>query len=188
MRIAVITGTTRDGRVTPRLAAWVMSAATKQAEAEFVALDLKDFDIPMLNEAPWLPDRSLTDGARQWLDQLDQADGYVVVTGEYNHTVPAVLKNALDYTNGQIARKPVAIVSHGSVQGVRANEHLRQIVNSNAGAFPISATVTFYGQVGEVLNESGEAQGDNSLNDEKLSSMLDDIVWYAGAMKTAREQ
>ena len=188
MKIAVIVGTSREGRVTPRLAHWVMKAAEQRTEAEFKLVDLKDFDIPMLEQAPWLPDRQMTDGTKRWLDELAAADGLIIVTGEYNHTIPAVLKNALDQTNGQIVRKPVAIVSHGVNSGVRANEHLRQIFNSKMDAFTISATVTFFGNLSELLDENGEAKADNGLNDSKLDAMLGDIIWYTKAIKDAKDR
>ncbi len=187
MKIAVIVGTTRQDRVTPRLANWVMNASAKHSEVEFKLLDLKEYALPMLEEAPWLEHRQLTDGATQWLSELSDADGLIIVTAEYNHTIPAVLKNAFDYTHGEVLRKPVAIVSHGVNSGVRANEHLRQMLNSNMGAFSISATVTYLGNISEVLSENGESTGPNPLNDTKLEKLLDDIIWYTRAITNAKD-
>ena len=187
MRIAVIVGTTRQGRVTPRLAQWVMNAAQARTDVTFDLLDIKDFAIPMLEEAPWNADRVVSDGTKRWLDGLRAADGVIIVTAEYNHTIPAVLKNAFDQTNGEMMRKPVAIVSHGVNAGVRANEHLRQMLNSNMGAFSISSTVTFVGNVAEALSEDGTPTTANELNDSKLQKLLDDIIWYTAAIKTAKE-
>ena len=188
MNIAVITGTTREGRMTPRLSKWVLSAAQSHQDATFTHIDLKNYDIPMLSEAPWLPDRILNDDTKRWLDDLAAADGYIFVTAEYNHTVPAVFKNAIDYTQGQLKRKPVAIVSHGVNSGVRANEHLRQIVNSMIDAVPISAAGTFFGNLSELLDEEGNAVGENQVNDKTIANLLNDIVWYTGALKAARER
>ena len=188
MKIAVIVGTSREGRVTPRLAQWVMNAGAARSDVEFRLLDLKEFSIPMLEQAPWHEDRQLTEGTRQWLDGLRQSDGVIIVTAEYNHTIPAVLKNAFDHTHGELIRKPVAIVSHGVNSGVRANEHLRQMVNSNMGAFSISSTVTYFGKVTDSLDEQGRATGDNQLNDAKLAKLLDDIIWYTGAIKAAKDK
>lgn len=187
MRIAIVVGTTRDGRVTPHLANWVMRTAAQRSEVEFELLDLKDYSIPMLQEAPWNEDRQLTDGTRRWLDGLDRADGVIIVTAEYNHTIPAVLKNAFDHTHGEMKRKPVAIVSHGVNSGVRANEHLRQMLNSNMDAFSISATVTYVGNISKTLTETGEPTGDNELNDSKLQKLLDDITWYTRAIKREKD-
>ena len=188
MNIAVIVGTTRQGRVTPRLAAWVMNNAKHRTDAQFNLLDIAEYNLPLLQEAPWTPNRTLTTGAEQWLQALDQADGLIIVTAEYNHTIPAALKNAFDYTNGQVNRKPVAIVSHGVNSGVRANEHIRQMVNSKMGAFPISATVTYLGNIADALTDDGQPTGDNELNQSKLDDLLNDIVWYTGAVRTAKER
>ncbi|MGB3946044.1 MAG: NAD(P)H-dependent oxidoreductase [Candidatus Saccharimonadales bacterium] len=188
MTIAVIVGTTRQGRVTPRLAKWVMQAAQNRSDAQFKLLDLKDYDIPLLNDAPWEANRRLTQGTRQWLGELQQADGIIIVTAEYNHTIPAVLKNAFDQTHGELIRKPVAIVSHGVNSGVRANEHLRQMLNSNMGSFAISATVTYFGKVTDSLDEQGNSSIDNQLNDDKLQNVLNDIIWYTKALTSAKQQ
>ncbi|MDQ5932050.1 MAG: hypothetical protein QG649_135 [Patescibacteria group bacterium] len=188
MTIAVIVGTTRQGRVTPRLAKWVMQAAQNRSDAQFKLLDLKDYDIPLLNEAPWEANRQLTQGTRQWLGELQEADGIIIVTAEYNHTIPAVLKNAFDHTHGELIRKPVAIVSHGVNSGVRANEHLRQMLNSNMGSFAISATVTYFGKVTDSLDEQGNSSIDNQLNDDKLQNVLNDIIWYTKALTSAKQQ
>lgn len=188
MNIAIIVGTTRDGRVTPRLAQWVNQAAKQRTEAEFSILDLNEYEIPMLEEAPWLEDRHLNDGTKRWLSELGRADGVIIVTAEYNHTIPAVLKNAFDHTHGEMNRKPVAIVSHGVNSGVRANEHLRQMLNSNMGAFSISATVTYVGNIAESLSENGAPTSENTLNDSKLQKLLDDIIWYTKAITQAKKE
>ena len=188
MTIAIIVGTTREGRVTPRLAQWVRQAADRRTDADFTVLDLKDYDIPLLEQAPWLEGRTLTDGTKRWLNELRAADGVIIVTAEYNHTIPAVLKNAFDHTHGEMMRKPVAIVSHGVNSGVRANEHLRQMLNSNMGAFSISATVTYRGKIEDGLDEDGRPTGEHTLNDAKLAKLLDDIIWYTDAIKTAKEK
>lgn len=188
MTIAIIVGTTREGRLTPRLARWVEQAAHRRTDADFTVLDLKDYDIPLLEQAPWLKDRTLTAGTERWLDELRAADGVIIVTAEYNHTIPAVLKNAFDHTHGEMMRKPVAIVSHGVNSGVRANEHLRQMLNSNMGAFSISATVTYFGKIEDGLDEDGRPTGEHALNDAKLEKLLDDIIWYTDAIKTAKEK
>lgn len=187
MNIAIISGTTRQGRVTPRLAKWVHNATDKYPDVQFNLLDLAEYDIPLLQEAPWLEGRQLTDGTKRWLDDLRAADSVILVTAEYNHTIPAVLKNAFDHTHGEMKRKPVAIVSHGVNSGVRANEHLRQMVNSNMDGFPISATVTFAGKVDEALDEHGVPNAENTLNDSKLDAMLADIIWYTKAITTAKD-
>ena len=187
MNIAVIIGTTRAGRVTPRLAKWVMKRADEFGiDANLKLIDLKDYDIPLLEEAPWHPDRVLNEGTKKWLDELEQADGYIIVTAEYNHGIPAVLKNALDHTSGQMIRKPAVVVSHGVNNGARANELVRIVLNSNIGVVPVPAGTTFFGNVHEVLNDDGSVLENNELNDTKLKAALDNLMWYTNALLQAK--
>jgi NAD(P)H-dependent FMN reductase len=186
MNIAVVVGTTRDGRITPKLAHWVeKSLRTKHDDVS--VLDLAKFDMPMLSEAPWLPDRELTDGAKQWIEGLEAADAYVFVTGEYYHGIPAVLKNALEYTAGQLKRKPVGIVSHGVVSGSRANEQLRLVFASQIAASVVPDSVTFYGKVDEAIDDDGNLRTGFEHNDKVLSAHLDELIWYMNALKSAKE-
>ena len=187
MNIAIIIGTTRQGRVSPRLASWVSQKFSKSfPDININLLDLKDYRIPMLDQAPWQADRKLTDGAKKWLEDLDTADGYVFVTAEYNHSFPAVLKNALDYTNGQLKRKPALIISHGVNHGVRANEALRMVLNSTLGTVPVPASGTFFGNVVDILDENGGELQDNSMNSDKIHAGIEELIWYLKALKAAR--
>lgn len=185
MNIAVIIGTTRDGRVTPTLAKWVEETLRTKHD-DVSVLDLAVFDIPMLSEAPWLPDRKLTEGANKWLEALEAADGFVFVTAEYNHGLPAVLKNALDYTHGQLRRKPAGIVSHGVVSGARANEQLRLVLASKISAVAVPDSVTFHGKVTEGIAEDGTLGEGFEINQHALEAHLDDLIWYTKALKDAR--
>ena len=187
MKVAIVIGTTRKGRVTPRMAQWIMNhATTNYPEINFTLLDLADYDLPLLEEAPWTPDRALTEGAQRWLQELEEADGYIFVTAEYNHGIPAVLKNALDYTNGQMKRKPALIYSHGVNQGARANELLRIVFNSTLGVVTVPVSGTFFGSVGEILDEAGNATGDNAANEEKMAAGVEEFVWHLNALTAAK--
>lgn len=185
MKVAVIVGTTREGRVTPKLAKWVETRLkTKHDDVE--VLDLADYDMPLLPEAPWTSDRKLTDGAKAWLDGLDRADAYMFVTAEYNHGIPAVLKNAIDYTNGQLKRKPVGIVSHGVVSGARANEQLRQVLSGKVGVAVLPDTVTFFGKVDGGIHDDGTLTPETEQNNANLDRHIDDLLWYGNALAAAR--
>lgn len=185
MKIAVVVGTTRDGRITPKLARWVEKSLRSKHD-DVSVLDLAEFDLPMLSEAPWLPDRELTDGAKRWLEGLEAADAYVFVTGEYYHGVPAVLKNALEYTSGHLKRKPVGIVTHGVVSGSRANEQLRLVFGSQIAAPVVPDSVTFYGKVDEAIDDDGNLAAGFEHNDKALNAHLDELIWYMNALGNAQ--
>lgn len=134
MDIAIIIGSTRPGRIGEQVARWVLeqAQASKSADvATFELVDLKDYDLDLLNEptVPGAANREYENPkTRRWSEKIDGFDGYVFVTPEYNHGVPGGFKNAFDSLGSEWARKPVAFVSYGADNGVRAVEHWRQIV------------------------------------------------------------
>src|SRR5579864_3890068 len=139
MKLAIIIGSTREGRKTPNQAKWVYSLTKEMEGVEAELIDLKDYPMPFFNEpvSPrYNPDRQIDAGAKKWLERLDEFDAYVFVTPEYNHSIPGVLKNALDYVTWELRRKPVAVVSHGAAGGARAQIALKVIL-SESRAVPI---------------------------------------------------
>lgn len=193
-KIAVIIGSNRQGRGTPKVANWVMKTAREtQSDTEFELVDIADYDLPFMTE-PESPqgnkNRHPEGDVKRWLDTLGAADGFVVVTPEYNHSLPGVLKNAIDTLDFQLKQKPVAIVSHGVMGGARANEHLRLIVNSTLGGVPIPESVTLKAAPATddtVFDAEGNISEAHKAAQKPLESLLASIVWYANALKTARE-
>lgn len=191
-KIAVIVGSTREGRQTLKQAKWVMNTLSGRKGVEAQLLDLADYDLPFFAEpvSPrYNPDRVVEGDVKRWLDDLGAADGYIFVTPEYNHSIPAVLKNSFDFLDSQLIRKPAAIVSHGTVGGARAAMHLKEIL-SEGKAVPIPEFVAFHG-VSEGVDEEGnlsEAIKANPYGPEHaLNSLIDSLIWYTDALKTARE-
>lgn len=191
MKIGIIIGSTRQGRVTNRLAKWVARAAEQQYEKhEWTMIDLQAFDLPLFDEPKspqGNPHREVGEQVATYLEAMDPMDAFVVVTPEYNHGLPSALKNAFDLLDHQLVKKPVAIVSHGVVGGARANEQVRLIVNSSLGAVPIPASVTFFGIVAELIDDEGILVDGQEMNQRKLSGLLEQLLWYASALKVARE-
>ena len=135
-KIAVIVGSTREGRMTDKLATWAAREVAKKAEVE--VLDLREYPMPFFDEpiSPrYNPQRQAEPAVQKWLDKIAEFDGYVAVTPEYNRTTTAVLKNAIDVLDYQMENKPVAIVAHGSSGGAQAVASLRM-------AFPGVGAVT----------------------------------------------
>ncbi len=192
MKLAIIIGSIRENRLAPRLAEWVAKSAVQQvSEHEWNLVDLKEFELPMFDE-PFPPMSGkrpeLSDGTKLYLEKMAEADGFIFVVSEYNHGMTSSLKNAIDLLDYQLQRKPVAIVSHGVVGGARANEQVRLVVNSSLGAVPISNSLTFFGKVSELISEDGELLNNNEVNENSLHSLIENLVWYADALKVAREK
>ncbi|HEY2004589.1 MAG TPA: NAD(P)H-dependent oxidoreductase [Candidatus Saccharimonadia bacterium] len=192
MNIQVILASTRPGRVGERVARWVTTAAEQQPGFNAELVDLADYDLPHFDEpiSPrFNPDRQPNQAARRWLTKVARADGYVIVTPEYNHSVPGILKDALDYLDWQFAKKPVAIVSYGTVGGARAAQQLKQmLVEVKAAVVP--EAVAFIG-AGEILNESGllnAAAVTGRSPQEALATTLRELAWWTDALKAARAE
>ncbi len=192
MKLAVIVGSTRAERVSDRQAKWTLNEAKKiSGEHEWELIDLKEFDLPFMTEPlpPMAGKRpELDEGTKKYLEKMGEADGFIIVTPEYNHGIPAPLKNAIDLLDYQLIKKPVAIVSHGVVGGSRANEQVRLIVNSNLGAVPVPASHTFFGKIQELISEDGVIVEGQEVNEQAVHGVIESLVWYADALKTAREQ
>jgi NAD(P)H-dependent FMN reductase len=162
---------------------------------EVELVDLKDYPMPFFDE-PMSPrynsDRHIDPAAQPWLDKLEWADAYVFVTPEYNHAIPGVLKNALDYVTWEIQRKPAAVVSHGSAGGARAAINLKVILSeSKAVPLPTFTPLTMTGMSEQIdddgnLTEAGQANP-RGLQDA-LQAALEELKWYADALMAARNK
>ncbi len=129
LKIAIILGSTRPGRNGEAVANWVLQLARKRTDATFELVDVKDHDLPLLDE-PGSPSQGIYTHAhtQRWSVRVAAYDAFVFVTPEYNHSTCGALKNAIDYLNKEWANKAAGFVSYGAMGGVRAVEHLRQIM------------------------------------------------------------
>ncbi|GAA4562491.1 NADPH-dependent FMN reductase [Planotetraspora kaengkrachanensis] len=128
-KIAIILGSTRPGRNGEAVAKWVLELASKRSDAEFELVDLKDYNLPHLDEAvPPSMGQYSQPHTHAWAAKIAEFDGYVFVTPEYNHSTSGALKNAIDFLYGEWNNKAAGFVSYGSVGGARAVEHLRLIM------------------------------------------------------------
>ena len=128
-KIAIITGSTRPGRVNDSVANWVAAELAARTDATFEVVDIADFNLPLLDEAyPAAYQNYQADHTKAWSAKISEFDGYIFVANEYNHTVSSALANALSYLNVEFNNKAAGIVSYGSMGGVRAAEHLRNML------------------------------------------------------------
>ncbi len=191
MKIQVIIGSTRPTRITERLAKWVAAEAGKREDMDVELVDLADYNMPMFDEpvSPrYNPKRSINEPAQRFLAKIAEADGYVVATPEYNHSIPAVLKNAFDYLDFQVVKKPFMIVSHGTVGGARAAEHLKQIIIEAKGAV-VPEAIAMHG-ASELLDEAGNYVGSTANPygaDKMVVSILGELAWWTTTLKAGRE-
>lgn len=185
-KIAVIVGSTRQGRQTDKLAKWVAKGLTEKADVDVV--DLRDYPIPFLDEqiSPrYNPERNPDAQTKEWLDKIGAYDGYVVVTPEYNRSTSAVLKNAIDVLAYEMQDKPVAIVAHGSSGGGQAVASLRMAL-PGVGAVSIPDALFFSDKLADVIDDNGELKKEIAERPHgpqvQLAGQLDKLVWYTEAL------
>ncbi len=127
-KVKMILGSVRQGRTGEPISVWAVAQAAELG-IELEVLDLKVIDIPFL-EAPIPPAYAPvdTEKAKQWAAMIADADGIVFLTPEYNRSIPASLKNAIDHLSTEWNGKSAVIVSYGYIDGgARATAHLKDI-------------------------------------------------------------
>ncbi len=187
LKVKVIVGSTRQGRFSDKPAAWIAGLAGKRADIDVEILDLKDYAMPFYDGA--MPPSLIKGGeypdpqVKRWAQKIGEADAFIVVTPEYNRGPSAVLKNALDSVSQEWNNKPVAFVAHGSALGVRAIEQLRMNAIELRMA-PVRDIVALPGSW--TFPEGGTKAGAFAEHDATGNTMLDTLVWWGNALKTAR--
>lgn len=183
IRIAIVLGSTRPGRLGKAVADWVDARASERGDATFDVLDVADFDLPLLDE-PMPPSlgRYSLGHTKAWSEAVDGFDGYIFVTGEYNHSIPGALKNAVDYLYKEWNNKAAGFVSYGSSGGIRAVEHFRavaaelQMADVRAQvALPLATEFANY----RTFIPTAAAE-------RSLQALFDQVIAWAGALKILR--
>ena len=129
LKIAIILGSTRPGRNGEAVSRWIHDIAKKRTDADFELVDIKDYNLPLLDEpVPPSMGQYTKEHTKTWSAKVDSFDAYVFVTPEYNHSIPGALKNAIDFLFKEWNDKVAGFVSYGSAGGVRSVEHLRLVM------------------------------------------------------------
>lgn len=183
IRIAVVLGSTRPGRLGKAVADWVQARAQERGDARFEVLDVADFHLPLLDEPlPPSTGKYSHGHTKAWSDAVDAFDGYVFVTGEYNHSIPGALKNALDYLYREWNNKSAGFVSYGSAGGTRAAEHLRTI----AGELQMADVRAQVALPLATEFENYRTFKPSAVAEKNLQTLLDQVIAWAGALKVLR--
>lgn len=185
IKIAVILGSTRPGRIGGPVARWVYDIAVRRGDAEFELVDIADFDLPLLDE-PLPPSRGKYSKPHTiaWSQKIASFDAFVFVTPEYNHGTSGALKNAIDFLYGEWNNKAAGFVSYGSAGGARAVEQLRLIASELQiahvrGQVMFSLFTDF---------ENYSVFKPDPRHEKSLNTMLDQLIAWGGALKTLREK
>ena len=188
LKIAIVISTTRATRFGHKPAQWVKEIAARRDDIEAEIVDLRDYPMPFFDEVAsnaWVP--SQNEVAQRWQKKVAEFDGYIFVTAEYNHGVSAVLKNALDYAYPEWVKKPAGFVGYGSVGGARAIEQLR-LVLAELQMATIRTGVYIQGADFMAVWKEGKELKDISYLQTGVKDLLNQLVWWTKALKTARDQ
>jgi NAD(P)H-dependent FMN reductase len=192
MKVQVINASVREGRVTERVAKWVAAEAKKQDGFEVEIVDLKEYELPLFDEPAspqYNPDRKPEGALKKWLDKLAEADAFIIVSPEYNRSIPGPMKNAMDYVAFEFEKKPVLLVTHGSVGGAFALANYR-VALAQMQTITIPKPVMISGAAG-IISEDGVLEDDAAANPYgplgALNGGLADLKWYGEALVAARK-
>jgi NAD(P)H-dependent FMN reductase len=190
-KLQVIVGSTRPTRAADLVVPWVVSRASAHGGFDVELIDLRDWPLPLFAEhlgtiGDFNDPTYSQPIVKAWNDKIKEADAFIVVTPEYNHSFPAVLKNAFEsvFVSFAFRNKPIAAVgySNGIGAGIRAIEHLTQVaVEAEAVPLRYSVVIPF---VTTAFNEDGEPL--NSATSVSLDVLLDDLGWWSLALEAAR--
>lgn len=185
MRIAVILGSTRSTRKSEKVGRWVMERAGERDDLEAELVDLAEQGLPVFDEPkpPGAGDYQ-HEHTKRWAELIDSFDGYAFVTPEYNHGIPGVLKNALDFVYAEWNNKVAGFVAYGNTGGARSVEQLRLVLAELQVATVRSAVgLSIFTDFDKENNfEPDQRHG------KKLEAMFDELVAWGEALKRVREE
>ena len=179
-KIQVILGSIREGRSGEKVANWFMEAIKDNQNAEVELVDLRDYPLPLYADSDAVKNR---EGAhpiaavQTWIDKISEAQGYVFITPEYNHSYSSAIKNAIDYAYKAWNAKPLGLVGYGGYAGgSRAVEHLRQVaaelqMYDIRNQIVIPAVWAAFNAEGKLENHDSHAKNANAVID-KLAQLV----------------
>jgi NAD(P)H-dependent FMN reductase len=191
MKIKIILGSTRQGRFGDKPAQWIFDLVKQREGVEAELLDLRDYPMPFFDE-PVSPSQIKEPYSnpvvQKWTAKIAEADGFIILSPEYNHGYSAVLKNAIDYVGKEWHQKAVGFVSWGSVSGARAIEQLREVaVELELASIRPSIHIPLPVYMA-VLKEPVPANPELFQPiQENAGKFIDQLLWWTKALKTARD-
>ncbi|HEY9592996.1 MAG TPA: NAD(P)H-dependent oxidoreductase [Spirochaetia bacterium] len=183
LKVAIIVGSTRPGRNGEQVAKWVLERAKARKDAEFTIVDLKDYNLPLLDEpVPPSMGQYSKPHTKAWAKTVASYDAFIFVAPEYNHGIGAALKNAIDFVYAEWNDKAAGFVSYGSSGGARSVEHLRGVMGEVQVA-DVRQQVLFnlYTDF-----ENFSVLKPNQTHEAALATLLDQLVAWGNALKGVR--
>lgn len=185
INLLVIIASTRPGRVGLPVGTWIADVAREHGAYEVTIADLKEIDLPLMNEPNHPRLRQYThEHTKQWSAMVEAADAYLFVMPEYNFAMTAPLKNAIDYLSLEWGYKPVGLVSYGGLSGgLRAAQMVKQTVTA-LKMMPVSEAVALP-MVGQSIDDDGNFAASDSAT-RSAGAMLNEVRRWAIALQPLR--
>ena len=185
LKIAIIIGSTRPGRKGEAVAKWVYEIAQQRDDAEYELVDIKDFNLPLLDEpvSPMMGQYT-HQHTKTWSAKIASFDAYIFVTPEYNHATSGALKNAIDFLYHEWVNQAAGFVGYGGAAGTRAVENLRLVM----GELQVADVKA---QVGVSLFtdfENFSVFKPAPEQEKSVNAMLEQVIAWGGALKPLREK
>lgn len=184
IKIKIISGSTRPKRFNIQPCEWIYEEASKRDDFEVEFIDLKEVGLPFLDEPiPPSQGKYQNEHTKKWSTVIDEADGFIMVTPEYNHSYAPVLKNAIDFLFKEWHYKPVTFISYGSLAGgARSVEHLRGVC-AEVKMYDLREHILFPNYWNDMDNGTYQFTAEHS---KQANEMFDSLAFWAKIMKEAR--
>lgn len=185
LKVGIILGSTRPNRNGEAVAKWVLDQVQGRNDAGYELVDIKDFDLPLLDEPiPPSMGKYSQPHTKRWAEKIASLDAFVFVTPEYNHSTSGALKNAIDFLYREWNNKAAGFVSYGSAGGARAVEHLRLIM-AEVQIADVRAQVMF--SLATDFKNYSEFTPD-PRHEKELDLMVQQLLAWGEAMRAVRER
>ena len=185
LKVAIVTGSTRPGRNGEAVARWVLDIAKKRSDAAFELVDIRDYNLPLLDEPiPPSMGKYSKPHTRSWATKIDSFDAYVFVTPEYNHAPSGALKNAIDYLYREWNNKAAAFVSYGGVSGGLRGVQMAKQALTSLNVMPIVPAVVLPNFASRIGPDGVFTSDDKT--DAAAASVLTELARWEHALRTLR--
>jgi NAD(P)H-dependent FMN reductase len=193
LNVAVILGSTREGRFGEKPARWIFGELEKREGVKAEFLDLRDYPMPFFDQpvSPgWISEPySHNEVVARWTKKIGAQDGFVIVAPEYNRSMSAVIKNAFDWVYKEWNQKAVGFVGYGGIGGGRAVEQMR-LVAVELQMAPVRAGVHL--PMDLYMSMAKEPAPVDPARfapvQQAANTMIDQLLWWTSALKAARQQ
>ncbi|MPM41007.1 hypothetical protein SDC9_87656 [bioreactor metagenome] len=175
-KLKVIVVSTRPGRIGLPIGEWFTQQAEQLPEFSVELLDLGKINLPFYDE-PNHPkmQQYVHQHTKDWSAKIADGDAFIFIVPEYNFSMPATIKNAIDYLYYEWANKPSLIVNYGYISsGTRSAQMLKQVLTS-VNIMPLAESVNI--PLMSYLDESQQFHADERLNDNAKESLQRLLLW-----------